>query len=157
MLVWGAAYHAAAGIDMHVFKEFKDSRAVSELVRDHTAGNGMYITNTGVIAAVHMTPDLRDRSKDNMAGQLVKQYIMNAVAAALLAWLLLFTNVRTPLGAAGLFAAGGFTAGLDSWLPAWNWYGNSPEFVAAMILDMVAGFFFAGLVVGWARRKFTAG
>jgi len=153
--VWGAVYHAGIGIDMRVMSEFKDSHAVSEFVRDHVSGNGMYYAHEGVLAAVHLTPDLADRSKQSMAPQLVRQYVINAVAAGLLAWLLLFTTIRTVLGAGGLFALAGLAAGVDSGLSAWNWYGHPVNFTLAMIFDQVACFFVAGLVIGWLRRKFA--
>jgi hypothetical protein len=151
--VWGAAYHAGLGIDERVLGKFDNSRVVSELVRDHSSGNGMYYTKEGVIAAVNMTPDLADRSQMSMAPQLVKQYLINAVAAGLLAWLLTFTGIRSALCAGGFFALAGFAAGVASELSAWNWYGHSTSFSLAMIVDLVACFAVTGLVVGWLRGK----
>lgn len=153
--VWGAVYHAGIGIDMKIMTEFKDAPAVATFVRDHTGGNGVYYSHQGVIAAVSMTPDMADKSKMSMTPQLVKQYVINAVAAGLLAWLLLFTGVRSSLGAAGLFALAGLAAGVASDLSAWNWYGRPMDFTLAMMVDQVVCFFVAGLVVGWARRKFA--
>lgn len=153
--VWGAVYHAGIGIDMRVIKEFSDSRAVSQFIHDHSSGNGAYHTKEGVMAMVKLTPDLADRSQESMAPQLVTQYVINAVSAGLLAWLLLFTPIRTALGAGGLFALVGLAAGIDSGLSAWNWYGHPTDFTLAMIFDQVACFFVAGLVVGWARQKFV--
>jgi hypothetical protein len=151
---WGAAYHAGIGIDERTMGQFDDGRAVSEYIRSHTSGNGMYVTKEGVLAAVNLTADMSDRSL-NMGPQLVKQYVINAVAAGLLAWLLLFTSIRGALCAGGFFALAGLAASVDSAFSAWNWYNHSLPFTLAAVVDEVACFFVAGLVVGWARGKFA--
>lgn len=152
--VWGAVYHAAIGIDEKTMTEFRDSTSVSQYLREHAGDNGMFYTREGVLAAISMTPGMNDKSQ-NMGPQLVKQYIINAVTAGLLAWLLLFTSIRSPLGAGGVLAIAGLAAGIDGALSSWNWYNHSLCFALAAIVDMIACFFVAGLVIGWARRRFS--
>jgi len=152
--IWGAVYHAGIGIDARTMAQFDDGRAVSEFIRSHSSGNGMYYSKEGVLAAVNMTPDMSDRSL-NMGPQLGKQYLINAVTAGLLAWLLLFTPIRTSLGAGAFFALAGLAAGINSWFSAWNWYNHSMSFTVAAVIGDVVCFFVAGLVVGWLRRKFA--
>jgi len=154
IFIWGAVYHAALGVDMHTMKEFRDSTAVSEFVRDHAGDNGMFYTKDGVLAAISVTPGMNDKSQD-MGPQLGKQFVINVIVAGLLAWLLTFTSIRTPLCTAGLFALAGVTAGISSSISAWNWYNFSMPFAVASIVDLAVGFLLAGLVIGWARGKFA--
>lgn len=153
--IWGAVYHAGIGIDERVLMKFDNSRNVSELIKQHSSGNGMYYTNEGMIAAINMTPDLADRSQMSMTPQLIKQYVINAVAAGLLAWLLSFTAIRSAPCAAGFAALIGLTASLASDLAAWNWYGHPLNFTLAMIVDLTVSFLVAGFIIGWARKKFA--
>jgi hypothetical protein len=154
IFIWGAVYHAAIGIDMHTMKEFRDSTAVSAFVREHADGNGMFYTKDGVLAAVSVTPGMSDKSQ-HMGPLLGKQLVINVVVAGLLAWLLTFTGIRTPLCAAGLFALTGLAAGISCSISAWNWYNHSMAFALASVVDLAVGFLLAGLVIGWARGKFA--
>lgn len=152
LFVWGAVYHAAIGIDTHTMKEFRDGAAVSELVRGHADGNGVYYTKDGVFAAISVTPGMSDKSQD-MGPALGKQLVIDVVIAGLLAWLLTFTSLRSPLCTAGLFGLAGVAAGISAWISAWVWYGHSIAFALAAVVDLAVGFLLAGLVIGWARGK----
>lgn len=153
--IWGGVYHMGIGIDMRVMQKFDNSRATSEAIRDHSSGNGVYYTNEGVIAFVNMTPDLADHTQMSMTPQLIKQYVINAVTAGLLAWLLSFTAIRSAACAAGFTALIGLTAAVAADVAAWNWYGHPLNFTLAMIVDLTVSFLVAGFVIGWARKKFA--
>ena len=114
----------------------------------------MFYTKEGVLTAISMTPGMSDKSL-NMGPQLVRQFCVNVVTAGLLAWLLLFTAIRTSLGAAGVLALFGLAASYSSQVSAWNWYNQSMPFTLAAIVDQVACFAVAGLAIGWARGKFA--
>ncbi len=152
LFVWGAVYHAVIGIDSHTMKEFRDSDAVSGFVRGHADGNGMYYTKDGVLAAISVTGGVSDKSQD-MGPALGKQFVINVVIAGLLAWLLTFTGIRTPLCTAGLFGLAGVAAGISAWISAWVWYNHSMAFALAAVADLAVGFLLAGLVIGWVRGK----
>lgn len=86
------------------------------------------------------------------AGQLGRQFMIDVVAAALLAVLLLRlgANVRVSLltGAlAGLFATSQVS------LPQWNWYGFPIAFVFSQGLELVIGWGLAGAVMGWYVKR----
>lgn len=153
MFAWGAIYHAAIGIDQRTMTEFKDG-TVAAFLREHTSGNGVYYAKEGVFAAINMTPEMTDRSQ-NMGPQLAIQIVIEVITAGLLAWLLTFTRVSTPLGAAGLFAAGAFTAAFCMNMSAWNWYGFSTDYTLGAIFGLIAAWFLGGLVIGWLRGKFS--
>jgi len=139
---------------MHTMKEFRDSSAVSAFVREHADGNGMFYTKDGVLAAISVTPGMNDKSQ-SMGPQLGKQYVINLVVAGLLAWLLTFTSIRTPVGAASVFTLAGLAAGISCSISSWNWYNHSMAFALAAVVDLAVGFLVAGLVIGWLRGKFA--
>ncbi len=134
--------------------EFSDSKAVVQYLRENAPGNGMYFAKEGVLAAIDMTPEMSDKSQ-NMGPQLIKQFVICVIATELLAWLLLSTSIRTPIGAGAVFAIAGLAASVDASLSAWNWYNHSMGFAIGAIVGQVVGFFVAGLAVGWARGKFA--
>ena len=71
--VWGAVYHAAIGIDEKTMTEFSDSKAVSQYLREHASGNGMYYAKEGVLAAIRH--DARDGRQEPEHGTAAHQAV----------------------------------------------------------------------------------
>ena len=80
--------------------------------------------------------------------QLARQLLLDILAGAVLAWLLV--SVGANLRAAVAYGAGvGLFAVLVMGLPQWNWYNFPLTFTLASGADIVIGWIFGGAVLGW--------
>jgi hypothetical protein len=100
-----------------------------------------------------LTPDLAEKTQ-SMGLSLSRLMIIEFAVGFVLSLILLWTPVRTPLGAAGLFGLMGIAAGIEQLLSQWNWYGFSGIFATLKLFDLVIGWALAGLVIGALRRRF---
>ncbi len=130
------------------------SPASTLAVRDAVPGNGFYFAKEGILAVVNVTPDMRDRSKE-MGAPLARQVLIDLVAVLLLAGALLRLPRRGPLAAGVTLAliATAFTTFLA--ISDWNWYGFPFAFALSNVADAAVQGFLAGLVLGWALRRFA--
>jgi hypothetical protein len=152
LFFWGFATHA--GIPGYVL-EFKDPQAVNQFVRAQAPENGVYFTEEGVLVSVALEPDMHKRT-DDMALLLVREGLACILTAALLAMALVWARTESVLGGAkllGLLGVAGFVAGGVS---GWNWWGLSARFVMVDAVDLIGGWFFAGLALGALKKKFSA-
>ncbi len=130
------------------------SPASTLAVRDAVPGNGFYFARQGILAVVNLTPDMRDRSKE-MGLPLAREVVIDLIAALLLAGAVTRLPRRGPL-AAGVtlaLAAAAFTTFLA--VSDWNWYAFPLNFELSNVADVTIQGFLAGLVLGWALRRFA--
>ncbi len=152
LYVWQSISNGALGWHAAPMREM--SPASSLAVRDAVPGNGFYFAREGILAVVNVTPDMRDRSKE-MGVPLARQVVIDVSVALLLAAALLRLPRRGPL-AAGVtlaLAAAAFSTFLA--ISDWNWYAFPFLFELSNVADVAIQGFLAGLVLGWALRRFA--
>jgi hypothetical protein len=107
----------------------------------------------GAIAHVSMLlPSLEPKSFTDSTA-VVRQFLIEAAVALLLAWVLLRLPVWPALGTGSLFATIGVAAGMEQLLPEANWYGFPIRTQLAELAILVVGWFLMGLVIGWLRNR----
>jgi len=152
LFLWGAISHMAIPWEDLALRGFKDDRALVEAIKVQTPSNGMYFAPQGVFVAVSLTPDLANKTQ-SLGPSLIRQLFIEFAVGFVLSLILLWTPVRTAIGAASLFGLMGIAAGIEQLLPQWNWYGFSGIFTTLEFFDLVIGWALAGLVLGFLRKR----
>ena len=79
------------------------------------------------------------------------------VKAFLAVWLLAQTALATFAGRLGFVVVLGVVAAIATNIPLWNWDGFSGAFMLlTVIMEIVAGFFFASLAIGAVSKRAPA-
>ncbi len=152
LFVWQSINHVVIPLEHTAVREFSDPKAVLEVVRTHSQGNGMYFLKEGVLAAVAFRPGMAEM---NMKPFLATQFVNDLLVAFLLAAALLSVPRSTPWGCASFTLLIGLAASVSIALPQWNWYGFTPLFTLVSFMDTVVGWFLAGLVLGLLKKKYA--
>jgi hypothetical protein len=79
--------------------------------------------------------------------------IIQIIAAFLASWLLMHTKAQPYMRHVGFVTVIGLFAGVVSALPSWNWMGFSVGWTIVSILDLVIGWFLAGLAIAKIIKK----
>ena len=133
------------------FKQFRDAQAVVETVRANTTTNDIYMAPQGLFVAVAMRPDLSNRLQA-LGPHLAGQFAIEFGVALALAGLLLLTDIRSPVGAAGFLGLAGLVAGIEVHFPEWNWAGFPIVHMLSGTGYLAVNWFITGLVLGTLRR-----
>jgi len=87
--------------------------------------------------------------KSLTAGQMITEFVTEALEALLAAILLSRTRIPTYAGRVGFVTLVGVVAGMATNLSYWNWYGFPVDYTAVYILIEIVGFLCIGLVAAW--------
>jgi hypothetical protein len=141
-----------------VANKFTDEAAVSQVLKNNAPQAGVYYLpfseqdhgpgRVGAFANV-----LPQGTEMNMRRQMSIGLVTQIVSAFLVLSLVSLTSRLAYWGKVGFFALAGLTIGFVSHAPYWNWFGFPAPYVGVTILDIVAGWILAGLVVA----KFVRG
>jgi hypothetical protein len=101
---------------------------------------------------VSLRPDMADKSK-HMGTNLGIEFATNCIEALLLTFLLWRSRAQGVFERAQLSGLMGLAAFIGLEISYWNWYGFSPRFVMGGLVDIVVGWYLAGLVLGWLMKK----
>jgi hypothetical protein len=169
MFAWGALSHMVLNLEAGVFKQVSNEAGVVTAMKDNIREDGVYI-----IPGIDMT---KQTSADEMNAWAAKyksgptamifynasgadvftqkQFLVQLgadLAAALFGSIILFLAavnfgrgviISTVIGVAGWCAI---------LIPYWNWYRFPFDFVRMDLIDQVAGWFLAGLVMAFILR-----
>ncbi len=83
----------------------------------------------------------------SMAPFLLTGIVISILGATFGTYLLLKTQGLSYFGRVGFMTMFALTAGVVCFLPFWNWFGFSAAYTLVSILDLVIGWFLAGLVI----------
>lgn len=146
-------------------KSFADESKVATVLMENTTEDGVYVlpcmccgTDTDShMAAMKKGPVVftaiqRYGFDVDSAGPYITSFIIQLIGAFLVTLLLLHTQVNYWKGVLFVTLVG-LTVGVLGVLPNWNWWGFSAAFVGIGILDLVIGWFFAGLVVSAVAKR----
>ena len=87
------------------------------------------------------------------AGPYIVNFIILFISAGLISWLLLQTKAMPFIHKAFFVAIVGLTAGVITYLPAWNWLGFPAGYVWVHIIDLTITWFLAGLAMAKVVKR----
>nr|HEV7953092.1 hypothetical protein [Candidatus Acidoferrales bacterium] len=148
IFMWGAVTHALLPQPLHTFT---NGDAVVAAMRANAPGNGVFLEEHGVFAAISFRPDFSDKSQD-LKPDLIFQFITDTAGSLLL--LLFVAHISGSLWArAGWSAVAGLAAFSLKIMPYHTWYGFSHAFIHQELLDLVGKFFIGGLLASFLWKK----
>jgi hypothetical protein len=101
---------------------------------------------------VSLTPDLADKSK-SMGPNMVKQIVIDLVAAFLLCFVVARIGVVRKRDTALTLGVAGLAAGIIKEMSDWNWYGFSASYAIVNEIDLAIQFAIAGVVLAWLYKR----
>lgn len=153
LFVWQTISNVAIPWHEATMKEFSNNDAVVQAVHAGAPANGVYYSPQGILAAVSFTPDMADKTKAPMSANLVKQAVIDLVAALLLCLLVARIGVGRKRDAASTLALAALAAGIIKEMSDWNWYGFSASYSLVNLIDLTIQFALAGIVIAWLYKR----
>jgi hypothetical protein len=151
IFVWGAFSHMALPWWEDVMHRFPNEQPVVDALKANGVQNGMYYGMQGFFLVTFFGQGMNDNAA--MGPLMIEEFISDALAAFVLAWLLMRANVRG-VAKMGLFAG---MVGLTGWIAGnlsnWIWYNFAFGYVLLEAVDQVIGFVLAGLVIAWLIKR----
>jgi hypothetical protein len=152
LFVWQTISNVAIPWHAATVMAFKDNTAAIQAIRAQAPTNGVYASPEGVVAAVSLTPDLADKSK-SMGPNMVKQIVIDLVAAFLLCFVVARIGVVRKRDTALTLGVAGLAAGIIKEMSDWNWYGFSASYAIVNEIDLAIQFAIAGVVLAWLYKR----
>lgn len=145
------------------FKKFKDEAQVQNVIRDAAVGSGVYVLphccnrTEEDHARAHQGPTMfavvRMEGHHMSTSHLVISLLTQILGAAVITWMLLQTKIKEYQKRVFFVTTAGFLVGLLGLVPSWNWWGVSTGYTIVLWLDLIIGWFLAGLVLARLCRK----
>lgn len=167
--LWGAISHTVLPFANNAFLQFTNEEAITQAILSHAPASGMYFLPWVPHSPEGMTEEEFKAAKKKAEDQLMNgPFILASVRLGPMGsfpnYLLiqLFTDMLTALAVCFVLLN---TREMSFWnqvftiewiglagfaalsLPQWNWYAFSTAFTLAEMLDIVVGFFLAGMVI----------
>lgn len=155
LFVWGGVLNGAMSLPGEPLRVFVNEQAVLETIRANAPANGVYLSQSGVFAAVDLRPNLASRTP-TPGPRLLTELAGDVAEGLLLALLVLLARPATKSAGARLGLLAALAAGIAVPLADWNWFGFSPAFTFYAILEVVVGWTLAGLVLAALARRAVA-
>lgn len=174
MFMWGAISHMLLNIEGSSLKPMPNEAAVSAALKSNIAEPGMYflpgmdMTKTataeeqaawaakykeGPTALLIYHPTGDDVMSPRQFGI---QFGSNFATALVGTIILMFAAVSFSRGVI-ISTLVGLAAWISISIPYWNWYKFPSEFIRGELIDQIAGWFLAGLVMAFVLRKRGSG
>ncbi len=169
--LWSAISWIALPWHKMTLERFQNEQAVIDTIMEAAPKNGIYILPYGFgNQAEQIQPSGEEQMGESMTHPMVfasvnhggmkkhvGPYIMNFIilfiTAGLISWLLLQTKAMAFIQKALFVAIVGLTAGVVTYLPAWNWLGFPAGYVWVHIIDLTITWFLAGLAIAKVVKK----
>lgn len=154
---WGIISWVVIPWHMNNIHRFQNANQVSALFIDNAPENGIYVlhpmecstANPGepekcafIFASVK-----KMHMQDNQYIHLLYGFFIQLLSAVFITWLLLNAKPQRYWDRVTFVAVIGLIAGVLAFLPAWNWWGFPVSYTAVGIIDLVIGWFLAGLAM----------
>ena len=125
-----------------------------DAIRPYAAGNGIYYSSYGVFAVMSVLPDRSDKAA-GIGSRLAGELALDMVVALALAALLQAITCSAVLERAGVLALAGLAAALVTYGSDTIGYGFPLAYAFARAMELVVGFFLAGLVLAWLAQRMS--
>ena len=153
LFCWGAVSHMFAPWAKNWVAPFPgDSAAVTEQLRTLAPANAVYYDPHGYFLAASPLSDGSDKTA-LMGSMLGMEFAQNLFVCLILAGLMVAFRTRTLYRQALLAATMGLAAAIDIHMSYFTWYGFSWSFTLIAMVDIVIGWFLAGIAIGWVIKK----
>lgn len=130
---------------------FKDEAKVAEVILANTDKSGVYFMPAKDESQMAKGPivfgAVRREGMTGMTVPMIISFGIDILGAGLITWLLLQTSGRSLMGKVGFVVIFALAAGIVCLLPEWNWWGYSLGYTAVAVIDLIVGWFLAGLVI----------
>ena len=154
LFAWESVSNTAIPWHSATMRSFRDSSAVVQAIKTNISANGMYVDARGVVAAVSLTPELKDKS--GLLGlMLTRQFALDMVAS----FLVLLAMLRMPRATTSQYVI--MTAALSLAVSAsvlvsdWNWYGFGAAWTLVNTIDRTIGYVLMALVLAIAINRWS--
>ena len=156
LFAWQFLSHGALGLPEKGMREFSgdSAGAVAHTLRAAAPTNGVYFSRYGVLAAVDISGDFTDKTKQfvpMMAKQLVLDLAIALVLTLLIGRLALPSVVQTGL----MYALLALVFAGPVFLSNGIWWNFPKDWNLGNVADQVIGFFLLGLTLAVLERRFA--
>lgn len=156
LFFWGFVVNAMLPWPGEELRGFTDDSAVTEVLRVNAPANGVYLSDSGIFAAVAFMPDLSSRTASFLP-YLAVEVLNDFFIAFLLTALLLKSGPASPIKGATFLAIAALAAGAAGPISDWNWYGFSTAYTTKAIFELVAGWLLLGFMLTSLRDRLGEG
>lgn len=132
------------------YKQFRDAKAVVEVIRANVSEDDIYTAPPGLFASVSLQPRFR-----GLLPRLVSQLLAEFAVALGLSWFVLAMPLRRPVSVGSLLGLAGLIAGIETHFPNWNWAGFPTSYLLAGSAYLGVNWFLTGLMLGAIRKNLT--
>ena len=175
--VWGMVSWMVLPWHGQTLKAFQDEPAMKSVLSANALEQGVYV----LPACVNNTNLSPDEKKSKMQAQcqqmengpfaflvmnphgvgpmwrsMIKALLIQILGAMLVTALLVRSRIPSYFGRLFFILIFAASAGVLCYLPSWNWWGFPCAYTLLEIGDLVAGCFFAGLILAWVTAKTVA-
>ena len=179
LFVWSSISWVVLHWHEPTLRKFTNEEAVSAAILANAPESGIYILPNAFHGTDGMTPEQKAAAQEaamqkkeegpfffanvlregtpGMGPQMLQALIVNIIAAATVAWLLMTTPLRSfssKVRFVVMMALLGFLVGK---LPFGIWWHFSTDFILLELLDLLIGWGLAGCVLAWATGRNSAG
>ncbi len=170
MFIWGALSHMVLGLEATAVRPIPNEEPVVAAMKANVTEPGVYF-----VPGMDMTKQATQEQMDAWSAKYKEgptaMVVYNPSGADVFTPRQFVAQLASDIGAALfgsvilLFASVGFTRGvmisvligIAGWtailIPYWNWYRFPFEFIRADLVDQIAGWFLAGLVMAFFMRR----
>ena len=155
LFIWSSISWMVLSWHEKTLHEFKNETTVVTILKENIDKSGVYFSNqttknhaagTGnnmpaVFASVSLEPTA------GMSRALVISFVMQLVTAWLVAYMLAKTAITCHYGRVFFVVIFAVAAAIIGNLPYWNWWGFEINYTLVTIVDMIIGWFLAGLAI----------
>lgn len=156
-------------------KQFKDEKRVYEAIRDNAPVSGVYILPNMYVYRDGMSKSDMNKmvanqqemmakgpvmfaciSRDGVKGSIrpfVISLIIQIIGGLIITWMLLQTKFNAFKKQVTFVTVAGVLVGILGVLPAWNWWAMSMSYTLSIILDLVIGWFLAGIAISKLLKR----
>lgn len=166
VFVWGLVSWMVLPMHKFCFHKFTNESSVASAIKENAPQKGIYIlpntygydenasqsemrkaiemTDHGPFMFASVVPTGMSR---NMAGPLVLSFIIQVIGAFIISWMLSRTKGLTFWHKVKFVTIFGLGVGVLGLLPSWNWLGFPGGYVFVNVVDLIIGWFLAGLAI----------
>jgi hypothetical protein len=156
LFVWSAISWMALPWHMMTMTPFKDDHAVAQAIVANTDRSGVYFlpsSDQNLMASGPLVyAAIRREGMTSIVPNLIKALAIDVVSAALVMWMLLQLSDRSFMGRVAFIVVLALVIGVAARLTDANWWGFPAGYTAVSIVELVIGWFLAGL----AMARFAA-
>lgn len=155
LFVWQSISHGALGLPEKGMRQFSSdsSGAAARAVRALAPQNGVYFSAYGVLAAIDISPDYADKTKQ-FGAMMAKQFVLDLAVVLILALLVDRLGAGSILGTGATYATLGLAFGALFFISNWIWWNYAAPWTLGNIADVIIGMFLVGVTLGWVQHRF---